>query len=205
MTEILTSAQMRAVELAAIESGSVTGLALMERAGAAVVEAIFATWPDLAKARALVLCGPGNNGGDGYVIARLLHARGLAAQAVSFGDPARLPPDAAANHARAVAQGLVIPALPERLDHDLIIDALFGTGLTRPLTGFDGLIAKVNAAPARLVSVDVPSGCNADNPPEARDWPTLRSDLVVTFHTEKPVHAALRQRGIKTIVAGIGL
>jgi hydroxyethylthiazole kinase-like uncharacterized protein yjeF len=78
MTELLTAAQMRAIEAEAIASGAVTGLELMERAGAGVVEAIFAEWPALATAphRAVVLCGPGNNGGDGFVVARLLKEAG---------------------------------------------------------------------------------------------------------------------------------
>ena len=78
MTELLTAAQMRAVEQAAIESGEVTGLELMERAGRGVVEAIFEEWPELSKTSeaAVVLCGPGNNGGDGFVVARLLREWG---------------------------------------------------------------------------------------------------------------------------------
>ena len=74
MTELLTAAQMRAIEQAAIASGEVTGLELMERAGRGVVEAIFEEWPELKATsyRAVVLCGPGNNGGDGFVVARLL-------------------------------------------------------------------------------------------------------------------------------------
>ena len=74
MTELLTAKQMRAVEQAAIDSGVVTGLELMERAGRGVVEAILDEWPALRTTshRAVVLCGPGNNGGDGYVIARRL-------------------------------------------------------------------------------------------------------------------------------------
>ena len=77
-TEILTAAQMRAMESTAMASGAVTGLELMERAGAGLVEAILTTWPEYRAAapsgrwRATVLCGPGNNGGDGYVVARLL-------------------------------------------------------------------------------------------------------------------------------------
>ena len=74
MTELLTAAQMRAIEAAAIASGEVTGLELMERAGRGVVEAVFEEWPELQATahRAVVLCGPGNNGGDGFVVARLL-------------------------------------------------------------------------------------------------------------------------------------
>jgi hydroxyethylthiazole kinase-like uncharacterized protein yjeF len=79
MSEILTAAQMRAIEAAAIASGEVSGLELMERAGAAVVAAVMSRWPALAEGpqHAAVLCGPGNNGGDGFVIARLLGRAGL--------------------------------------------------------------------------------------------------------------------------------
>lgn len=121
MTELLTAAQMRAIEAAAIASGKVTGLELMERAGQGVVDAIFAQWPELAPAasgergpapvakatppeyfgqddgkalRAVVLCGPGNNGGDGLVVARLLKDAGWDVDVYFAGDPDKLPPDA---------------------------------------------------------------------------------------------------------------
>ncbi len=105
MTELLTAAQMRAIEQAAIKSGEVTGLALMERAGRGVVDAIFEEWPELAKAphRAVVLCGPGNNGGDGFVVARRLRDQGWEVELLLYGDPARLPPDARTNLLRWVA------------------------------------------------------------------------------------------------------
>jgi NAD(P)H-hydrate repair Nnr-like enzyme with NAD(P)H-hydrate epimerase domain len=114
MMELLTAAQMRAIEQAAIESGEVTGLELMERAGTGVVEAIFEEWPELemvgqeggaapdpadpprgilGKMKALVLCGPGNNGGDGFVVARLLRARGCEVEVFFFGEAASLPAD----------------------------------------------------------------------------------------------------------------
>ena len=109
MTELLTAAQMRAIEEAAIASGEVTGLELMERAGRGVVEAILEWRPELATAphRAVVLCGPGNNGGDGFVVARLLKERGWEVEVFLYGrDPAeidRLPPDAAENARRWAA------------------------------------------------------------------------------------------------------
>ncbi len=99
MTELLTAAQMRAVEAAAIAGGEVTGLELMERAGRGVVEAIFEEWPELRATshRAVVLCGPGNNGGDGFVVARLLKEWGWEVEVFLYGDPSRLPPDARVN------------------------------------------------------------------------------------------------------------
>mgnify|MGYP001804741293 CR=1 FL=1 len=88
MTELLTAAQMRAIEQAAIDSGEVTGLELMERAGQGVVDAIFAQWPELRLKthRAVILCGPGNNGGDGCVIARLLKCWGWEIVLFLYGD-----------------------------------------------------------------------------------------------------------------------
>lgn len=206
MTEILTSAQMRAIEAAAIDSGRASGLELMERAGKGVVDATFATWPELicAPGRAVVLCGPGNNGGDGYVIARLLFERGWDLRLYALGDPARLPPDAAANAARwqacDVGSTPLDPQTPAALpEADLSIDALFGIGLTRPLPpGVAGL-----RLPGHRIAVDVPSGRDAD---AAQDLgPALPADLCVTFHREKPVHEMLKREGVKIVVADIGL
>ena len=115
MTELLTAAQMRAIERAAIESGEVTGLELMERAGRGTVEAILEEWPELREGerRAVVLCGPGNNGGDGFVVARLLRERGWAVEVFLLGDPDKLPPDAWVNHERWSAGGGEVLPLDE--------------------------------------------------------------------------------------------
>ncbi|WP_298494326.1 NAD(P)H-hydrate dehydratase [uncultured Maritimibacter sp.] len=189
MSELLTSAQMRAVETAAIASGTVTGLALMERAGAGVVEGILARWPESAgtAGRAVVLCGPGNNGGDGYVVARLLAVRGWQVRVKQLGDPALLPPDAAVNHRRWCEIGPVHP-LPEvassgetAFEPDIVVDALFGIGLKRPVEiAFD-------PARARVVAVDIPSGLCADSGRVIGER-VLRADLTVTFHRAKPGH-----------------
>ena len=91
MTEILSSAQMRAIEMAEIDSGAVTGLQLMERAGRGAVDVLFAKFPELSgtSRSAMILCGPGNNGGDGFVIARLLHGKGWRVNVFLYGDAAR--------------------------------------------------------------------------------------------------------------------
>ena len=144
MTELLTAAQMRAVEQAAINSGEVTGLELMERAGRGVVEAILEEWPEMALTshKAVVLCGPGNNGGDGFVVARLLKGRGWDVEVFLYGDAEKLPPDAKVNCERWEALGKVgkiVEMNGQRIDWvaeaypDLWIDALFGIGLTREL------------------------------------------------------------------------
>lgn len=200
MTEILTSAQMRAIERAAIDSGAVTGAALMERAGAGVVAAALAARPALAEGRhrALVLCGPGNNGGDGYVIARLLHRRGWPVEVLAWGDPSALPPDARAMHDAWAVLGPIAPLHllgdggPDQAP-DLIVDALFGTGLSRPLpekagqvlTGIDDWRERRMLRPL-IVAVDVPSGLNADSGQALGR--VLRAGLTVTFHAPKLGH-----------------
>ena len=199
MTEILTSAQMRAVERNAIDSGAVTGHALMERAGAGVVAALDLNWPGrLARhGRARVLCGPGNNGGDGFVIARLLVAQGWQVELVVFGEVARLPPDARASFDHVnlpVIDGATGPYVP--FDGDLSVDAVFGTGLARPIA--DPALCvwladhdQFTRAGGASIAVDIPSGLDADSGRVLQgkgDAVCARSALTVTFHRAKPGH-----------------
>ncbi|MEO0361839.1 MAG: NAD(P)H-hydrate epimerase, partial [Pseudomonadota bacterium] len=198
--ELLTAAQMRAVEEAATESGEVTGLQLMERAGRGAVEAIFDWRPDLSLTvgRALVLCGPGNNGGDGYVVARLLSERGWTVDARQYGPPAQRG-DAAANRARWAAIGAVNDWDDRRLaemvasrSHDLVIDALFGTGLARGLGDDVSELRRAMAeaapddGPGRFVAIDLPSGICSDS--GANLGRALPADLAVSFHAYKLGH-----------------
>ncbi|SDC91432.1 NAD(P)H-hydrate dehydratase [Ruegeria marina] len=223
MTELLTAAQMRAIEQAAIESGEVTGLELMERAGRGVIEAIFEEWPELGEAggpapqtprsisgemkSAVVLCGPGNNGGDGFVVARMLHKRGWAVEVFLYGDSGKLPPDARVNCERWAEMGEVrsLGDLAERLAgvqtccSDLFVDAMFGTGLSRPVPDdarsvFSMLYSTEYSA--RVVAIDVPSGLCADSGRillgDPRDaWDPLVTgwicvpELTVSFHRPK--------------------
>jgi ADP-dependent NAD(P)H-hydrate dehydratase / NAD(P)H-hydrate epimerase len=215
MREILTAAKMRAIEQAAIESGTVTGLDLMERAGRGVVEAVFEAWPDLAQAphKAVVLCGPGNNGGDGFVVARLLKHWGWEIEVFLYGDAARLPPDAKANFERWRELGdvgdLASVAVDRAAHSDLIIDAVFGTGLARPVEGrlvqvlsaFDSLRPR----PVRVVAVDMPSGLCADSGRPLGACAT--ADLTVSFHAAKPGHylSAGPRRAGTLVVKSIGL
>lgn len=204
MTGILNSAQMRAIEAAAFATGTVTSAALMERAGETVVDAVLHHWPELAEGRwgAVVLCGPGNNGGDGYVIARLLAARGWTVGVRALGDVARLPPDAKANHDRWVASGGVVHALTDAAGScDLLVDALFGIGLTRPYVAPQALAR----AAARVVAVDVPSGLDADT--GAFPDSDFRADLTVTFHRAKWGHYLGQGPDVcgRLVVADIGL
>lgn len=211
MPEILTSAQMRAIEAEAIASGRTTGLELMERAGEGVIEAIFEHWPELAAPatppRAVVLCGPGNNGGDGFVVARLLRKRGWRVTAYLYGSADKLPPDARANHDRWRRIGTVspLPAEPNFGRPSLIIDALFGIGLNRPLAGFGAIFKAMDTAQAPVLAIDLPSGLDADARPESASWPSAPCSHAVTFHAEKPIHTHLREHGIGVTVKPIGL
>lgn len=220
MTEILTSAQMRSIEAAAIESGAVTGLELMERAGAGAVAAVLAQWPDLAKGghRAAVLCGPGNNGGDGYVIARLLAERGWMVQVLAWGEPGDGAPDARAMRIGWDRFGPVAPlgSLGDfgfaQLWPELVVDALFGTGLTRALpeplgnvlTGIDHWDERVRPG-CRFVAVDIPSGLCADT--GRKLGRVLPAGLTVTFHAEKHGHRLEDGPKLcgKVVVVDIGL
>ncbi|WP_367277185.1 NAD(P)H-hydrate epimerase [uncultured Tateyamaria sp.] len=248
MTELLTAAQMRALEQAAIESGQVTGLELMERAGAGVVEAVFEEWPELGEGahRAVVLCGPGNNGGDGFVVARLLKARGWDVEVFFYGDAEKLPQDARENFrqileiCRVNMLGFPRAALDaqhafgdqashrvdelsgdenERKPPFLVVDALFGIGLARPITGLNEIMVHMDYLAlhrglnaSRLLAIDVPSGYHTDTGEViwgqdngSPAFPAIFSDLAVTFHARKPVHAAIERHGMKTVVKDIGL
>lgn len=217
MADLLTSAQMRAIEGAAIASGRVTGLELMERAGRGVVEAIFARWPGLAAGghRAVVLCGPGNNGGDGYVVARLLRDWGWEVEVFAHGPADRLPADAAACRARWLRQGEVRPVAEGRQatgDVAVVVDALFGTGLARPLDAdVVAFAAALRASEplARVVAVDILSGICADSGRVIGASALLPgADLTVTFHRAKLGHVlaegGLRAGHLSAVDLGLG-
>ncbi|WP_235962548.1 NAD(P)H-hydrate epimerase [Jannaschia marina] len=199
---VLTSDEMRALERGAMDAGTVTGEALMERAGQGAVEAILSEYPVLADGphRAVVLCGPGNNGGDGFVVARLLAARGWDVETFLWGDPARLPLDARTNHDRWRDIGPVHPFPPQQDPRDarlarhpdLWVDAIFGIGQTRALPeAVTSMLHRVyyerNWCRAPVVAIDVPTGLDADTGAELQPF-FLAADLTVTFHTEKPGH-----------------
>lgn len=194
---ILTAAEMRAAEDAAIAAGTPVET-LMERAGIGAAEAI---WRYAGPVPALVLCGPGNNGGDGYVIARELAARGVKVRVAASGEP-KTP---AAKAARDSWEGPV-DDIAETAPAPLLIDALFGTGLTRPLD--DSLSARLIelAAQARIaVAVDLPSGVATDDGAILSAIPDF--DLTITFQTLKAAHLlqpAARHFG-KLVVADIGI
>lgn len=194
---IVTAAEMRAAEQAAIDSGTPVET-LMDRAGTAAAEAI---WRHAGPLPTLILCGPGNNGGDGYVIARRLAERGMAVSVAALADPA----SPAAKSARAAWAGPVVP-LDEAESAPLLVDALFGTGLSRPLDPAvaDGLGRLAREARVR-VAIDLASGAATDDGHILSPVPDF--DLTITFAALKPSHLlqpAARHMG-RLVVADIGL
>ena len=176
---ILTADAMRAAEQQAIDSGT-TVEQLMERAGEALAEAIYRFAGPMP---VLVLCGPGNNGGDGYVAARHLAARGVAVRVAALGEPK----STAATSARSQWGGAVEPLSAETAAAPVFVDALFGTGLKR---GLDERVFKelLRLSSAALVKVacDVPSGVDTDSGAELSAVPSF--DLTVAFGALKPAH-----------------
>ena len=166
---IATAEQMRQLDRMAIEERGIPSADLMERAAHALAEAALALAG--TRGRAVCFCGPGNNGGDGIACARLLREAGLEVRCVLVGDRERLTPDARTMEARlAAAGGCLEPFAPDDpafaawcLEADVMVDALFGIGLSRPMEG-DALIAvhMMNTCDIPVVSADIPSGVETD-------------------------------------------
>ena len=191
--KVLTAAQMRAVDRRTIESG-IPGLILMENAGHRVVEFMERRFAPLASHRIAVLCGKGNNGGDGLAVARQLHTRirPRALDVALFADPGSLEGDAAENLRMLRACGCeVCTELPERARQaTLVVDALLGTGLRGPASGrvLDAIRAINTSFPsAEVVAIDIPSGLLSDSPAPAGEF--VRADATVTFTALKIAHA----------------
>lgn len=194
---VLTAAEMRSAEAAAIAAGTPARL-LMERAGAAAAEAI---WRFAGPLPALVLCGPGNNGGDGYVIARRLAERGTHVRVAALAEPRT--PDA--RSARAAWPGPV-ESLAEAGPAALLVDALFGTGLTRPLDPeIVDRLREMALASRVKVAIDLPSGAATDDGTILSPIPDC--DLTIAFASLKPSHLlqpSARHMG-RIVVADIGI
>ena len=158
---LYTPEQVRELDRRAIEDCGIPGGVLMARAGRAAWRLIRRRFPGAR--RLLVLCGGGNNGGDGYVIARLAADAGLAVDLCAFADPSALRGDARRAADAALACVSPAPFSPGRLAQaDLVVDALLGTGLDRPVSGaMADAIEAVNASHCPVVAVDVPSGLSA--------------------------------------------
>jgi hydroxyethylthiazole kinase-like uncharacterized protein yjeF len=192
MTPVLSRAQMRAFDACAIDRCRVPSLVLMENAGRGAADALVAELcaGDARGVRAVVVCGAGNNGGDGLVIARRLAARQARPLVVLAGSPEKLSTDARANldawrgiggEVRELAPGAPLAPLAEALGQaDVVVDALFGTGLDRPIEGhLVAVVQEMNRAAAPVLAVDLPSGLDADT--GATLGVAVEADLTATF------------------------
>ena len=204
---LVTAAEMRALDRYTIETLGVPGELLMELAGAAVArEALALAAPGAA---VWVVCGAGNNGGDGLVAARHLHLRGVPVRLRPLGDPSAWRDDAAANWRRAEAAG--VPLAPPRARPpagSVIVDALFGTGLARPVEGDAAAAIRWvrEARPAcRVLAVDVPSGLSADTGQPLGE--AVEADRTVTLGLPKLGLALEPGRSLagEVVVARIGI
>ncbi|MCP5159087.1 MAG: NAD(P)H-hydrate dehydratase [Gammaproteobacteria bacterium] len=161
--ELYRAAQVRELDRIAIEERGIPGYTLMSRAGEAAFDLLRQRWPNAR--RLVVVCGGGNNGGDGYVVARLARQAGWPVQVLALTDPARLGGDAqtAWRDARA-AETSILPFSAAALDDaDLLVDAILGTGLEREISGaWREAIQTMNAYPADIFALDIPSGLHAD-------------------------------------------
>src|SRR5579859_6777552 len=186
---LLTPQQMGEADRLTIASG-VAGTLLMENAGRAVADAISRRFSPRPVA---VLCGPGNNGGDGFVAARHLAAAGWPVRLGLLGPRERLTGDAASHAAHW--SGPVEPMAPALLeDAGLVVDAIFGAGLARPVGGAAKETLRAAAA-ARLpvIAIDTPSGVHGDS---GEDLGAVQAELTVTFERKKPGHLLLPGRSL---------
>lgn len=194
-------AEMAAADRAAVAAG-IPGIDLMEAAGGAVAKAVMASWSPRPVA---VLCGPGNNGGDGFVAARHMAVAGWPVRVASFGGRDRLTGDA------AIAAGRWTGAVADLADvflddAPLVIDALFGAGLDRPLAGAAlAAVMRINAGRLACVSIDMPSGVAGDSGRVLGAAP--QAALTVTFFRRKPGHLLMPGRALagRVVVADIGI
>jgi len=195
---ILTTEQMRAAEQTAIDAGTPIE-ELMERAGAALADAVYRFAGPL---QALILTGPGNNGGDGYVAARHLADRGVKVRVAALTEPK----SDAAKWARSRWSGAVEVLGDETAPEPLVVDALFGTGLKHGLEeAVTKQLFRLRGAAMLKVACDVPSGVETDTGAELSEVPSF--DLTVTFGALKPahrLHPAMHKCG-RVVLAGIGV
>jgi hydroxyethylthiazole kinase-like uncharacterized protein yjeF len=197
--EIMTVSQMSAADHAAVARG-VPITTLMERAGIAVAEAVRARF---SHRPVVIWCGPGDNGGDGYVVARHLRRKGWSVRVEVSGPPTT----EAARAAAARWKGATAPLSPEPTRADLYIDALFGAGLSRPLEGDVAKLARaVSEITKPIVAIDTPSGIAGDTGRSLGEA-AFHADLTVTFHRRKLAHALIEGRKAcgDIVVADIGL
>ncbi|HOP81683.1 MAG TPA: NAD(P)H-hydrate dehydratase [Fervidobacterium sp.] len=211
---IVDSQEMRKIEKVTIDEFSISEEILMERAGISVVQALWYEFGNLEDKSFLVICGSGNNGGDGYVVARDLLNYTEAVRVVAMGEPRS--DVSKSNFDRYVRHGGIVykysdiglEKLSEMISGvDIVVDAIFGTGLNRPIDdkNYIDVIGAVNLYSKFTVSVDIPSGVNADTG-KVLDY-AVQAHMTVTFGYPKPCHFLFPGRELtgKLKVAKIGI
>ncbi len=208
--KIVTAEEMRAIDRATSEKFDVPSLTLMENAGTAVADHILTEYAGAE--RIVVICGKGNNGGDGFVAARLLHEAGKRVRVILLADPSEVKGDAAGMYGK-----LPLPAIMAKsssdlkgarvrlaMQADLYVDAILGTGFKPPVSGlYAEAIALLNAAQGPVVAVDIPSGADADGV-AGQQGIIARADSVVTFTAPRPAHVFGALTKGRTCIADIG-
>ena len=210
---ILSRAQVRRVDQVAVERFAISGLVLMENAGRATADLLEQLG---IEGRVLICCGTGNNGGDGFVLARQLDGRGYNVEVIVSGPDSKLRGDAAANFEVIQRSGISCRTLVEQVGRrqfaeaangaDWVVDALLGTGARgEPRAPLDRAIAILNEADTKRLAIDLPSGLDADS--GEASGAVFRADHTATFVAEKPGFA--REPGCRLTgvvhVLGIGL
>jgi hydroxyethylthiazole kinase-like uncharacterized protein yjeF len=194
MIPVLDNAAMREADRITIRELGVPSMVLVERAAEAVSETLLARFPDVGVVH--IACGPGNNGGDGLAAARQLRCRGVSVEVALLVDPAALKGDAARQLELARAYGVPVSVCAtEELGvfaaalacSEVVVDALFGTGLDRPLDGrWHDVVDLINACGRPVVAVDIPSGLSGSS--AAIVGPTVQASVTVTFAAAKVAH-----------------
>jgi hydroxyethylthiazole kinase-like uncharacterized protein yjeF len=191
MQRLVTAARMQELDRAAISENGIPGLTLMENAGRGVVDGMTKHLGNLAATRPLVICGKGNNGGDGFVVVRLLLEKKARPDCVLLGKAADLSLDALASYQLLAASGCKVQEAASRADIEplfcsrkIVVDAIFGTGLARAPAGLAAdAVQLINSSGAYVVAVDLPSGLQSDTGTPYN--PCVRADLTVTMALPK--------------------
>jgi ADP-dependent NAD(P)H-hydrate dehydratase / NAD(P)H-hydrate epimerase len=208
--KIVTNAEMREIDRATSQSFGVPSLTLMENAGTAVAEFVGARYPSAE--RIGVICGKGNNGGDGFVAARKLQAAGKSVRVVLLADPSELRGDAAEMFKRLNAASSIVRSNEELnreqaravFESEVLLDAILGTGFRPPVSDlYAGAIALLNASSAPVIAVDIPSGADADLIGE-QSGAVARAAAIVTFTAPRPAQVFGRLTSGPTMIYPIG-
>lgn len=196
MQIVVTADEMRAIDQRAIEKHGIPGLVLMENAGRCVADLLREKFPGLREKKVVVFAGKGNNGGDGFVVARHLFNRDVSVRVYLLGRHSQLRGDARTNAGIARNLGVPIQEIDEKslnsIQHNLghchvVVDAIFGTGLTQPAEGLYGkAIQKINSANKYVVAIDVPSGTGSDGGQPM--GPRVKANLTVALGLLKRSH-----------------